>query len=318
MTSGAGAPLVTIGVPVHDGQPYLEATLRSLLAQDEPRIEVVISDNASTDGTQEVCRRLAAQDARVVYTRSPSNRGAAWNYNRVLQQARAPWFKWAAADDLCHPSFVRCCLESLVATGPASVLAWPRSVLISAHGAVVDGLMDDSGLELEDDRPSMRLDQLLRNRFEWHPVFGVIRTDVLRQTRGIRPFPLADVVVLAELCLRGHFVQVPERLFLRRYHDGRSLVAGPSFLEQLAWYDPQRQARAAFPQSRVTRELLAAVRRAPLDARERARCRGVVLRRWTAPHWRHMGGEAKIAARQALQAGRVTGRRTAKTVGTDA
>ena len=95
--SRADAPLVTLGVPVFDGEPYLEQTLRSLLAQDERRLEVVISDNASTDGTEQVCRRIAAQDPRVRYTRASENRGAAWNYNRVLELASAPWFKWVAA-----------------------------------------------------------------------------------------------------------------------------------------------------------------------------------------------------------------------------
>ena len=296
--SGAG-PLVTLGVPVHDGEPYLEDSLRSLLAQDEPRLEVVVSDNASTDGTEEICRRVAGEDSRVRYTRAPENRGAAWNYNRVLELACAPWFKWAAADDLCRPGFVRQCLEGLADAAPGTVLAYPQTVLIDADGDEL-GPMDDSNLDLRDDGPSHRLARLLDNRLEWHPVFGVVRTDVLRQTRGIGPYPLADTVVLAELCLRGRFVQVPEPLFLRRYHDRRSLVAGPSFLEQLAWYDPQRRAKAAFPQSRVTRELLTAVRLAPLDRQERVHCASTVLRRWTLPHWRHIGGEVKIAAKGGL------------------
>lgn len=299
MSARRPEPIVTVGVPVFNGEPYLLDTLRSLLAQDEPRLEVVVSDNASTDGTQEICRVLAAQDDRLSYSRSASNRGAAWNYNRVLEQARAPWFKWAADDDLCEPAFVRRCLEALEDAAPGTVLAYPATVLIDADGDVL-GPMDDSNLDLRDERPSARLARLLGNRLEWHPVFGVISTETLRTTRGIGRFPLADTVVLAELCLRGRFTQVGEPLFLRRYHDRRSIVAGPSFLEQLAWYDPDRRARAAFPQSRVTRELLAAVRRAPLDAQERARCTAVVLRCWTGPHWRHIGGEAKLAGRTAL------------------
>lgn len=296
MTEAHDQPLVSIGVPVFNGEPYVEHTLRTLLNQSEPRIEVVVSDNGSTDDTEQICRDAAAADPRLKYYRSDTNRGAAWNYNRVLELARAPWFKWAAADDPCEPSFVRLCLDALDEAGPGTVLAFPQTVLIDDRDVVI-GPLDDSNLDLCDETPVARLDRLLRNRVEWHPVFGVVRTSVLRDTIGIGVFPLADAVVLAELCLRGRFVQVPEPLFLRRYHDERSIVAGPSFVEQVSWYDPERRARAAFPQARVSKELLLAVHRAPLTTPERAACAATVLRRWTLPHWRHIGGEAKIAAR---------------------
>jgi glycosyltransferase involved in cell wall biosynthesis len=294
MSSRCRLPLVSIGVPVYNGEAFLAETLESLLAQDEPRLEILVSDNGSVDGTESICREMAHRDPRLIYTRFDVNRGAAWNYNRVLQMATAPWFKWAAADDLCERSFVRRCLEALDDAGADTVLAYPETLIIDDVGRPV-AQMDDSNLDLRDEAPAARLDRLLRNRFEWHPIFGVIRTDVLRQTRGIGAFPLADTVTLAEICLRGRFVQVPERLFLRRYHDKRSLVAGPSFVEQLAWYDPSRAARFVLPQARVSRELLAAVARAPLTARAKARCQAVVLRRWTGPHWRHIGGEVKLA-----------------------
>ena len=297
--SRSAGPRVSIGVPVHNGEPYLEDTLRSLLEQDEPGFEILISDNASSDGTQALCRRLAESDARITYSRSPVNRGAAWNYNRVLEMASAPYFKWAAADDLCQPAFVRRCVEAIEASDARAVLAYPQTILIDDTGTEI-GPMDDSNLDLRDARPASRLRRLLRNRFEWHPIFGVIRTDTLRQTSGIGSFPLADTVTLAELCLRGAFVQVPAPLFLRRYHDKRSLVAGPSFLEQLAWYDPHRRAKAVFPQARVSRELLAAAARAPLPPAERLTCAAVVLREWTLPHWRHIGGEVKLALRNAV------------------
>jgi len=160
------------------------------------------------------------------------------------------------------------------------------------------GPLDDEDLALVDDDPVRRLDQLLRHRVEWHPVFGVMRTDVLRSTRAIGAFPLADVALLAEMAMRGKIVQVPERLFLRRYHQERSSVPGPSFVEQVAWYDPGRRVTFAMPQTRLTRELIAAVLRAPLPARERGRANRVVIRRWAVPHWRHIGGEVKLALRQ--------------------
>ncbi len=289
-------PRVSIGVPVHDGEPFLESTLRSLLDQDFDDLEIVVCDNASSDRTEEICRSQAAADGRLRYERSDVNRGAAWNYNRVLSLARAPYFKWAAADDICRPTFVGRCVEMLDDGGPSVVIAYPRTVLVDAEGESI-GLLDDDDLALDAERPADRLAQLLRHRLEWHPVFGVMRTDALRTTRGIGSFPMADVVLLAEMALRGKFALVPERLFVRRYHDKRSIMAGPSFVEQVAWYDPHRSVRFAMPQARLTAELLGAVTRSPLTPRARIGSAGAVLRWWTLPHWRHIGGEAKIALR---------------------
>ncbi|MGH3487557.1 MAG: glycosyltransferase family 2 protein [Actinopolymorphaceae bacterium] len=290
-------PRVSIGVPVYNGGRYLAETLGSLAALSGPALEIVISDNGSTDATEKICRSAANADDRIRYHRSAVNRGAAWNYNRVLALARAPLFKWAAADDLCGTDFVARCVEVLDAAGPSVVLAYPQTTLIDETSAVV-GTLDDADLDLRACRPSDRLGQLLGHRVEWHPVFGVIRTEVLRRTPGIGAYPSADISLLAELSLYGQFHQVPERLFLRRYHDERSIVAGPSFRQQVAWYNPLARNRLVMPQARLTRELLAGVRRVPLPVAERARSAGMVLRRWALPHWRHIGGELKLAARE--------------------
>jgi glycosyltransferase involved in cell wall biosynthesis len=289
-------PGVSVGLPVRNGEAFLAQTLESLLTQDHDDLEIVISDNASTDATEDICRDAGRGDSRVQFHRSDENRGAAWNYNRVLELARFPFFKWAAADDVCRPTFLTRCLEQLVEEGEGVVISYPETTLVDIDGADM-GPIDDSDLAVADDDPARRLDQLLRNRFEWHPVFGVMRTDVLRTTRGIGVFPMADVVLLAEMALRGRFRQVPERLFLRRYHEQRSIAAGPSFVEQVAWYDPARRARFALPQARVSTELMKAVARAPIGPAASSRAALAVLRRWTVPHWRHIGGEVKIAAR---------------------
>ncbi|HLR96223.1 MAG TPA: glycosyltransferase, partial [Jiangellaceae bacterium] len=77
------APRVTIGLPVFNGERYLEAAIDSILAQDFQDFELLLADNASTDATLEICERAAARDPRVTVHRSEANRGAAWNYNRV-------------------------------------------------------------------------------------------------------------------------------------------------------------------------------------------------------------------------------------------
>jgi glycosyltransferase involved in cell wall biosynthesis len=293
---GGVGSLVTLGVPVFNGRRHLATTLQSLLGQTYADVEVVVSDNASTDGTADIVHDVAANDDRVRYVRSDVNRGAGWNYNRVLELARGDYFKWAAADDVCAPTFVSRCVEALEGRSQA-VVAFPQTMLIDASGEPA-GSLDDTDLHLTQERPHQRLRQLLQHRVEWHPVFGVIRTADLRTTRGIGNFLSADITLLAELALLGEFHQVPERLFLRRYHDERSVIAHATPAEQLRWYDPSVRQRLVLHQVRLTRELFGAVRRAPLSLAERARCAQCVVRSWAIPHWRHIGGEAKIALRQ--------------------
>jgi len=291
--------LVTVGLPVYNGGRYIEEALRSLLAQDYEEIEFLIADNASTDRTVDACRDVANGDSRVRIIRSDRNRGASWNYNRLLEDVRGPYFKWAAADDVCAPSFVSACVRALEHDGPGAVIAFPRSDLIDEDSNFISAV-DDTHLALPEPQPSVRIGRLLRNRFEWHPVFGVMRLDSLRQTGLMGSYVIADVVLLVELAMLGRFLQVPETLFLRRYHAERPLIAQPRFRDQAAWFDPERGRGGRMPQANVARELVRAVLRSGLPAPEQARCLAAAARSWIVPHWRHIGGEAKLVAREEL------------------
>lgn len=293
--------LVSIGVPVFNGGRYVVETLRSLLAQDHDDLEILVADNGSTDDTLDLCRDLAAGDSRVRYLLSDVNRGAAWNYNRLVDAAAGCYFKWAAADDVCRPAFVSACLEALQVGGPGTVIAFPRSDLIDEGGARI-GPVDDAHLAVSSGSPHERVGQLLDNRFEWHPVFGVMRIDTLRRTRMIGSYVASDIVFLAEMALRGRFAQVPETLFLRRYHAERPLIAKLGFRDQAAWFDTRGGGGAAFPQANVALELLRAVRRSDLPSAEQARCAAAATRAYILPHWRHIGGEVKLAARDRVAA----------------
>ena len=96
-------PRVSIGLPVYNGDNYLAETLDSILAQTFTDFELIISDNGSTDRTEAICRRYAAQDHRVRYVRNPSNLGAARNYKRAFELARGEYFKWNGHDDPLAP-----------------------------------------------------------------------------------------------------------------------------------------------------------------------------------------------------------------------
>ncbi|HEX8916315.1 MAG TPA: glycosyltransferase, partial [Humisphaera sp.] len=94
-------PRLTIGLPVYNGARYLAQALESYLGQTFTDFELLISDNASTDATPDICRAFAARDGRIRYTRNQMNLGAGPNFNKVYRDSRpAPFFKWTAADDV--------------------------------------------------------------------------------------------------------------------------------------------------------------------------------------------------------------------------
>ena len=95
----AGVPLVSVGLPVYNGERYLREAVDSVLGQTYVNLELVISDNASTDATEAICREYAARDPRVRYHRAERNRGAVWNFNRAFELARGEFFMWQAFDD---------------------------------------------------------------------------------------------------------------------------------------------------------------------------------------------------------------------------
>jgi len=109
MSGNSRIPKVSIGVPVYNGGPFIHQALDSLLAQTFTDFELIISDNASTDETEKICKQYEKKDIRIRYVRQSQNRGALWNFNFVLQEAQGEYFMWAAADDLWLPTFVSEC-----------------------------------------------------------------------------------------------------------------------------------------------------------------------------------------------------------------
>ncbi|MGH8296641.1 MAG: glycosyltransferase family 2 protein, partial [Steroidobacteraceae bacterium] len=104
--SAAEVPLVSVGLPVFDGEAFLEDAIRSALEQTLGDLELILCDNASSDRTAEICCDHAARDPRVRYFRNPRNLGAAANYNLAFSHARGRYFKWLAHDDCMLPSFL--------------------------------------------------------------------------------------------------------------------------------------------------------------------------------------------------------------------
>lgn len=113
----AAYPAVSIGMPVYNGEKYICEALDSLLAQSHAGFELIISDNASTDGTQAICQQYATKDSRIRYVRQSTNLGALANFMFVLNEARGQYFMWAAADDIWGPEWIREMLRTMEVTG---------------------------------------------------------------------------------------------------------------------------------------------------------------------------------------------------------
>lgn len=224
---------VSIGVPAYNGEKYLAGALDSLLAQSFKDFEIVISDNASTDRTHEICQAYQIKDPRIRYFRSDRNLGAAWNHNRVVQLSSAPLFKWAACDDLHEPLFLERCVDALY-KDPSVVLSHTYVKMIDGKGEPLryDGqracFLDRSGGRVplpdrshiaEATEPEVRFRDVLTHAWWCVQCFGVMRRDAFLRTAGHGNYWGADKVFLAELALQGRFHQVLEQLFLQRIHE---------------------------------------------------------------------------------------------------
>ncbi|MCR6631774.1 MAG: glycosyltransferase family 2 protein [Magnetospirillum sp.] len=242
-------PPLCIGLPVHNGGSYLGAALDSVLAQSYGDFQLIVSDNASTDATPDICLDFARRDRRVIYTRTPANIGAGPNFNRVFSFCRSPFFKWMAHDDQLAPEALERMMERLRAM-PDAVLVHSRLTLIDDVGRPLavnrDGrVMDHHGRPFhrlepahlaEGCRPSHRFGEALR-RMNWcTAVFGIARTDALARTHMHGSYYEADRVLLAELALLGRFVQLDEPLMIKRCHAGVSVLK--PFREQARMINP--------------------------------------------------------------------------------
>lgn len=205
------APRVTIGVPIHNEARFLDAALHSLLAQDYPNFEVLVSDNASDDETRAICLAHAARDPRLRYERLDANIGATANFRRVQERAEGHYFMWAAGHDLWSPGLLSECV-ALLENHPGAVLAHPACEWIDAQGrplARESGGSDSRGMAA-----SARLMTVLWGNM--HPIYGVMRRGALRDCGPIRDMLGADLVLLAELALRGPFLLAGGSTWSRR------------------------------------------------------------------------------------------------------
>lgn len=290
-------PRVSIGLPVYNGMPYIEEAIDLILAQTYSDFELIISDNASTDGTEDICREYASKDKRIRYFRNDKNIGAAKNFNRVFELSSGEYFKWAAHDDLCATSFLSRCIEVLDRRFEI-VLCFPKTILIDKGGKVL-AMKEDNLIDLNSTEIVARFTKSLHPMKLCHNViFGLMRRNVLARTRLIGNYLASDRCLVASLSLYGPFYEIPEPLFFRRKHSGNIGTSS----KHLEFYDPRLKGRLVLPEWRVCWEHLISVVRAPLNPGCKLLLIGVILR-WAVSKRRVLRWELTTALKRIMRAG---------------
>jgi glycosyltransferase involved in cell wall biosynthesis len=251
-------PRVSVGLPVFNGERYLARALDSLIGQDFEDFELIISDNASTDGTSEICQDYAGRDRRIRYHRNGRNIGAVGNFNRTLHLASGEYFKWAAHDDWCAPEFLSRCVEALD-DDASTVLCFTAMGVADEEGNVFRVQREDLD-GAASAHPRTRFHAMLWSLVDCTgPVFGLMRSITLRSHRVVLPnAPELDRILIGELSLLGRIRQLPDVLF---FHHG---PPGHPRRDQWTWMDPANVKRIRAATVRITSRHAAALWRSPL------------------------------------------------------
>jgi len=263
---------LTIGLPVYNGESFIAGSVEALLGQTFEDFELIISDNASTDNTMDICRVYEKQDSRIRLVRQPRNLGLTPNHNFTLNEARGELFKWASHDDLYGRDLLKLCIEALD--------KYPEVVLSHSWTAAID----ESGAVTRTSKyPLATAAPLAPKRFR-SVLFdaggdddgGVIRTEVLRRISPKDSYHHADRLTIIELTLHGPFYHVPQWLYFRRIFPNAAEHKHNAMRHRCANMDPRRADPVRNPIVRLYAEYvwgyIKAIRRSPLSTAERREC----------------------------------------------
>jgi glycosyltransferase involved in cell wall biosynthesis len=264
-------PRLTIGLPVYNGANFLAESIEALLGQTYEDYELIISDNASTDGTEAICRRYQQRDSRIRYVRQPRNIGLSPNHNLVVEMAHGELFKWASHDDLYARDLLKRCVEALDEY-PNVVLAHSWTATIDNSGSITKAIR----YPLATASPSApeRFRSLLFVEGS-DDDGGIMRMDAMRGI-ALNSYHHAERTTIAELALQGPFYHVPDWLYFRRDHPLRAERAFPSARSRSVNMDPRRASRLRHPVLRLYAEYIwgyaSVIHRSPLSGADKRQC----------------------------------------------
>jgi glycosyltransferase involved in cell wall biosynthesis len=279
-----------IGIPVGNGEGLISEAIESILAQTYSDLALVISNNASTDSTPEICGAYAKLDKRIHYLRQEKNIGAARNHIAVSRRSSGRYFKWASHDDVLAPQFIQECVRVLNAD-QAVVVCSPATVLINEDGSPVrysrqeKAMVDNNGrvwpvtpennMLLMSADQAERFSEVLLNTFIALEIFGLTRRSALERTAVMPSYFGGDKIVLAELSPIGRYHLLNEPLFYRRCHPNQfssQRSGGPT------WFS-EKNGHMFSHQLRVLAGYIRAALSAELTLAQQYRCISAIWRR---------------------------------------
>jgi glycosyltransferase involved in cell wall biosynthesis len=286
-------PRVSIGLPVYNGENFIEETLDSILSQTLDDFELIISDNASTDKTGKICNLYAEKDRRIRYYRNEKNLGGSRNYNKVFELSNSEYFKWAAHDDIISPTYLERCVDVLD-RDPSIVLCYSKMQYIDANGIYVKDYIERPNHSAQE--PFIRFSDFLLKGTQTFEHFGVVRSNILKRTSLYEGYALTDQVLLSELSLYGKFSEV---LFFIRLHPEICTEKFPDRVGRTAWYDTRKVNKIAFPHWRAIRGHLRSVNKSPIKYLEKSKCY-LLIGKWIIKNFRYITSDVKIAIKNII------------------
>ena len=269
-------PRVSIAMPAYNCANFIAQSIESLLSQTYGDFEFVISDNASTDDTETVCRHYAKLDSRIRYIRRTENIGGPENFRYVFSLCSGEYHKWSTADDYWHKDFLAKSV-AVLDQHPDVVLCYPKTRIINMEGRPISDYEDN--LNLDDPSPRRRFCDLLDRIGLCNAHLGLIRREPMARTRLIARHMASDIDFLAELTLYGKFTLLPEILFFRRFHPTSSSWARTNDEHQVQYYDPGRTTNYAMHTWQKYWHLATSVWRAPIGTTDKLTLSVEVARR---------------------------------------
>lgn len=268
------SPRLSIGLPVFNGDDFLEEAIVSILSQTYSDFELIISDNASTDGTEDLCRAYAVRDSRIKYFRNPKNIGATQNWYRVFELSSGEYFASAAHDDLYAPDYMEKCI-AVLDQDPSIAVCYSKTRIIDEKSCPLDddriSKMLQAKIDTVSSSPSTRLYNVIAVDYLCIQLYGVMRAQALRDTKVFVGYYGCDRNTLAELALLGKLYEIPEHLFFHRiYPDalGAAVYSGRS-IQELFFLDPGTDWNERFAALKVFGNYFGSVTQASIPTAEK-------------------------------------------------
>ena len=271
-------PLVSIGLPVYNGENYIEQCISSILSQTYKNIELIISDNASTDNTRKIVEEFQLNDPRIIISVNEINLGAQLNYDKTVHLAKGSFFKWMAHDDYIYPTFIEECVNLLL---KKPELVYCQS-LIEFTDDALNSIGIHKGMSDQDmhSKSAHRFRDLILKPHPCMDVFGVFRIQYLGNSLLHGGYPGSDRAYLAEMAMKGPAGFIDKPLIKIREHDNRYTQSIFSIKQKLQWFNTTKKQNIFSPTMALYKDYMHIIKTHSDSWRTRLQCYSYLIMWW--------------------------------------